>query len=141
MWGRSLLFSPFSSRPLSEVLLGKLQHVVLAVVQRSLIQVSVDKPIQRNSLLIQKAVITEVPFYFITLAGKQMQKKKKKAAPLWFDQFRGQPLWTPRLWPQRRTPRTDPLLPAALLFCPAAATGSPGLRLGGRTQPGRSRSG
>lgn len=69
------LFSPFSSRPLSEVLLGKLQHVVLAVVQRSLIQVSIDEPIQRNPLLSQKAVITEVPFYFITLAD---EKKKKQ---------------------------------------------------------------
>lgn len=52
--GDLCLFSPFSSGPLSEVLLGKLQHVVLAVMQRSLIQISVSKPVQRNPLVIQK---------------------------------------------------------------------------------------
>lgn len=51
------LFSPLSFGPLSEVLLGKLQHVILAVMQRSLIQVSISKPVQRNPLKIQKGDI------------------------------------------------------------------------------------
>lgn len=128
------LFSPFSFGPLSEVLLGKLQHVVLAVMQRSLIQISVSKLVQGNPLMIQKvdsnhrgAILSD---HF----------SREADAPLWFDQFRALPWWTPRPRPRRRTLRTDPLLPAALPFGPTAATGSPGPRLGGRSQPEMSRS-
>lgn len=138
------LFSPFSAGSLSEVLLGKLQHVVLAVMQRSLIQISVSEPVQRNPLTIQKADSNQpgaISFYHFSRRQTQKKKKKLKEAPLWFDQFRAQPWWTPRRRPRPRTLRTDPLLPAALLFGPTAATRSPGPRLGGRSRPERSRSG
>lgn len=51
------LFSPLSFSALSEVLLGKLQQVVLAVVQRSFIQISISEPVQRNPLKIQQGTL------------------------------------------------------------------------------------
>lgn len=78
------------------------------------------------------------PCYGVTFT---MRWTHRRNAPLWSGQFRAPPWWTPRRRPRPRTPRTDPLLPSAQPFGPAAATGSPGRRWGGRTQPGRSRSG
>lgn len=49
----SLLISPFPFSSLSEVLLGEFQHVVLAVLQQPLIQISINRAIQGNPLKIK----------------------------------------------------------------------------------------
>lgn len=75
------LFSPFSAGPLSEVLLGKLQHVVLAVMQRSLIQISVSEPVQRYSLTIQKADSNHpgaISFYHFSREADSKKRNEKK---------------------------------------------------------------
>lgn len=70
------LFSPLSFGPLSEVLLGKLQHVILAVMQRSLIHVSISKPVQRNPLKIQKGDINHQGVILFYSFCREVEKKE-----------------------------------------------------------------
>lgn len=135
-----VLPSPFPAGRLSEVLLGKLQHVIFSVLQGTFIQISISKAINRD-LLKGKEWQWKTTWIQFDRKTSNLYVCVSVSEPQSFDLSHAQPWWMLRRQRQLMTQRTVPLHLGAPTFGPVEVTGSQEERRDGRTRRGMRRSG